>query len=397
MIKLENILNEDLRAWFGKGGKGGVGGGGWDRYNSSGDRVGKCGDAKEGDAYAACLSKEKARKLGKAGRAAFVKRKRAAQKKGGDAKKGGELTKGQKPIKVKTGANEEMTPKESEKIGMPFKGKHSRKLKEVDYHSKLSRGHKPDWFQLHSAEFKPFDKSRDDVKTENFADGKNPGRKGLSKRFGISQKMSIAQLEKIAKSSTGEKRKMAQWNLNMKRGRMKNENLDPNTFKDTGKSAPYGSGYSKIKELEEKLNLFLEKNVPTNPSKWAYYKGQAKKKFDVYPSAYANAWAAKQYKAAGGKWRKEESVLKLESGLLDVSKPYEFQVGDMVRNINPVCTHYKSVGKVVYVHDDGDITYQVNNQGATYTPGDELTKSPDQLIKVFMRTPRPGYGSFSNE
>ena len=56
--------------------------------------------------------------------------------------------------------------------------------------------------------------------------------------------------------------------------------------------------------LEEKLNLFLEKNVPTNPSKWAYYKGQAKKKFDVYPSAYANAWAAKQYKKAGGGWKK---------------------------------------------------------------------------------------------
>ena len=56
--------------------------------------------------------------------------------------------------------------------------------------------------------------------------------------------------------------------------------------------------------LEEKLNLFLEKNVPTNPSKWAYYKGQAKKKFDVYPSAYANACAAKKYKAAGGSWKK---------------------------------------------------------------------------------------------
>lgn len=89
--------------------------------------------------------------------------------------------------------------------------------------------------------------------------------------------------------------------------------------------------------------------------------------------------------------------LKLESDLLGVSKPYEFQVGDMVRNINPTCTHYKSTGEVVYVHDDGDITYQVNNQGATYTPGDELTKSADQLLKVFMRTPRPGYGSFSNE
>lgn len=160
---VNELLSEDLRAWFGKGGKGGVGGGGWDRYNSKGERVGKCGDAKEGDAYAACLSKEKARKLGKAGRAAFVNRKRAAQNKGGDSKKGGEQTKGQKPIKVKTGASE---------------------------------------------------------------------------------------------------------------------------------------------SIEERLNLFLEKNIPTNPEKWSYYKGQAKKKFDVYPSAYANAWAAKMYKKAGGGWRK---------------------------------------------------------------------------------------------
>jgi len=57
---------------------------------------------------------------------------------------------------------------------------------------------------------------------------------------------------------------------------------------------------------EERINLFVEKNVPTNPSKWAYYKAQAKKKFDVYPSAYANGWAAKKYKAAGGGWRKEK-------------------------------------------------------------------------------------------
>ena len=40
------------------------------------------------------------------------------------------------------------------------------------------------------------------------------------------------------------------------------------------------------KTLEERMQLFLEKNVPTSPSKWAYWKGQAKKKFDVYPSFY---------------------------------------------------------------------------------------------------------------
>tara|TARA_B100001758_G_C18338500_1_gene572969 strand:+ start:817 stop:1263 length:447 start_codon:yes stop_codon:yes gene_type:complete len=73
-----------------------------------------------------------------------------------------------------------------------------------------------------------------------------------------------------------------------------------------GKKQP-GQGRKPIMvktEIHEKLELFLEKNVPTNPSKWAYYKAQAKKKFDVYPSAYANAWAAKKYKAAGGSWKK---------------------------------------------------------------------------------------------
>jgi pyrimidine deaminase RibD-like protein len=54
---------------------------------------------------------------------------------------------------------------------------------------------------------------------ENFADGRHPGRKGLSKRVGIPKKSSLSNLEKIAKNSTGEKRKMAQWQLNMRRGK----------------------------------------------------------------------------------------------------------------------------------------------------------------------------------
>jgi len=165
MIKLKNLLSEDLRKWFGKGGEGSSTGGGWDRYDSNGNKAGKCGDSKEGDSYAACLSKEKAAKLGKDGRAAFVKRKRAAQSKAGDAKKGGEQSKGQKPTFVKTGASE---------------------------------------------------------------------------------------------------------------------------------------------GLEEKINLFLEKNVPTDPAKWAASKAAAKRKFDVYPSAYANGWAAKNYKAKGGGWKTEK-------------------------------------------------------------------------------------------
>jgi hypothetical protein len=57
--------------------------------------------------------------------------------------------------------------------------------------------------------------------------------------------------------------------------------------------------------IEEKFEELLEKNVPTNPKLWSKFKSQAKAKFDVYPSAYANGWAAKQYKAAGGSWKAE--------------------------------------------------------------------------------------------
>ena len=55
-------VEENLRAWFGKGKKGGAGGGGWDRYNSKGERVGKCGDGK-GKGKPKCLSKSAAAKL----------------------------------------------------------------------------------------------------------------------------------------------------------------------------------------------------------------------------------------------------------------------------------------------------------------------------------------------
>jgi hypothetical protein len=71
-----------------------------------------------------------------------------------------------------------------------------------------------------------------------------------------------------------------------------------------GESVNEEEELTKFGESVEKL---MEKNVPTDAGKWSYYKSQAKKKFDVYPSAYANGWAAKQYKAAGGGWKKGKS------------------------------------------------------------------------------------------
>ena len=57
---------------------------------------------------------------------------------------------------------------------------------------------------------------------------------------------------------------------------------------------------SKVNENMEQLD---EKNVPTNPELWSRAIAQAKSKFDVYPSAYANGWASKWYKGKGGGWK----------------------------------------------------------------------------------------------
>jgi len=74
-------IEEDLRAWFGKGKKGGAGGGGWDRYNTKGERVGKCGDSSKGEGKPKCLSKSRAASLrssgGKKAIANAVKRKKS--------------------------------------------------------------------------------------------------------------------------------------------------------------------------------------------------------------------------------------------------------------------------------------------------------------------------------
>jgi len=146
-------MREDLRKWFGSGKTGGVGGGGWDRYNTKGERIGKCGDAEDrggaGEGKPKCLSTQKAAQLraqgGKDAIANAVKRKKAED-----------------PVTNRKGTG-------------------------------------------------------------------NPPR-------------------------------------------------------------PVS-------------NRITEENVPTNPGLWSRAKAEAKKRFDVYPSAYANGWAAKWYKERGGGWK----------------------------------------------------------------------------------------------
>jgi hypothetical protein len=75
-----------------------------------------------------------------------------------------------------------------------------------------------------------------------------------------------------------------------------------------------------MKKFNEFKDCLVEKNVPTSPDKWARAKAAAKSKFAVYPSAYANGWASKKYKAMGGGWKSvsEEFMVEEFEELFDI-------------------------------------------------------------------------------
>ena len=67
------------------------------------------------------------------------------------------------------------------------------------------------------------------------------------------------------------------------------------------------------KPINVSTEKFEKRNVPTNPALYARVKAEAEAKFDVYPSAYANAWLVREYKKRGGRYR-------VVSKGLDISK-----------------------------------------------------------------------------
>jgi hypothetical protein len=59
-------------------------------------------------------------------------------------------------------------------------------------------------------------------------------------------------------------------------------------------------------DIKEQINLFLEQNTPSDTESWNQIVSEAKNKFDVYPSAYANGWIIREYINAGGAFVNED-------------------------------------------------------------------------------------------
>jgi len=70
----------------------------------------------------------------------------------------------------------------------------------------------------------------------------------------------------------------------------------------------------------------------------------------------------------------------------------DFEIGSMVKNVNPSCQHYGSEGIVEEIKDLPDsmgqvIKYKVTNDGENYKKGDSLIKTIDQLTNAALFQP----------
>jgi hypothetical protein len=88
---------------------------------------------------------------------------------------------------------------------------------------------------------------------------------------------------------------------------------NPNCQLVLAKSAEGESGMWKTEELIEKeetdyegINAGGESSEPADKELYSRVKAEAKKKFEVYPSAVANAWVTREYKKRGGTYKKKE-------------------------------------------------------------------------------------------
>jgi len=68
--------------------------------------------------------------------------------------------------------------------------------------------------------------------------------------------------------------------------------------------------------------------TPADKALYARVKAEAKRKFDVYPSAYANGWLAQEYKRRGGKYLGKKSTVTglkkwFKEDWVDISRPKE--------------------------------------------------------------------------
>jgi hypothetical protein len=138
--------------------------------------------------------------------------------------------------------------------------------------TRIAKSHSISGQQLHDMWVDKYKQIPDTwIMHENFADGKNPGRKGLAKRVGVNTKASVSSLRKTAKHSTGEKQRMAHWLANMKAGKAKHEGVAEDIADESvlGFLTKYNApGDRKSKASSAEMRKYFDKEKSKEPAKF---------------------------------------------------------------------------------------------------------------------------------
>ena len=114
---------------------------------------------------------------------------------------------------------------------------------------------------------------------------------------------------------------------------------NPNAKLMLAKSVNGEQGLTKVEEFIEKKEPNYEAvnrggggAVPADKELYNRVKAEAKRKFDVYPSAYANAWLVREYKKRGGTYRKpaKKSADALELTNLNEGESMDLLISDVI-------------------------------------------------------------------
>ena len=104
-------------------------------------------------------------------------------------------------------------------------------------------------------------------------------------------------------------------------------------------------------------------NVPTNPALYARVKAEAKRKFDVYPSAYANAWLVREYKKRGGGYRTVSKSEEITNKVADDLDEQEAILADMLIEITQKYGKFNEDGTGVWAGYEGPAENDVADIG----------------------------------
>ena len=396
-------VKEDLRKWFGKGGEGGVGGGGWDRYNTKGERIGKC--AREPDEpKPKCLSKEKAAKMSKDEIASAVRRKRKEDPVADRSGKGG------KPIMSSNKINEQ-DAQEYQKFDRRVNTAMAAKTPDLKIKLLKLAGQAHPSSQVKTVEqfmeacWKGYKQVGMKKKGKRMVPNCVPEETELDEMIALASPIvrGVAAVSKVGQgvAKAGQALKTGAQKVGSKvkditkvapkvPGDTEKEPLDAKKAKEpdwkkglkkageTAKSAikTTTGGFASMYEPREEY--IMEKNVPTNPSLWSKAKAQARAKFDVYPSAYANGWAAKWYKSKGGGWKtaaKESYDARQLLSFSDFRKISNNSISNEEETVTEVAAWQRKEGK----NKEGGLNEKGRKSYERENPGSDL-KAPSKKV-----------------